>query len=96
MGRPGAQAALENIAARPKDFHDLLVASLSHPSQIVVGYCLLALDQMQSTALRNLPPELLTRRDQISIHLGSFRQSMDLGGLARQLNKKWKNQVANP
>jgi hypothetical protein len=93
-GASEAWSALESIGERPGDFHDLLVASLSHPSQVVVGYCLIALDRMRSVALKSLPTELLARRDKITILMGSFSRSMDIGGLARQLTKKWSGHVA--
>ena len=89
-----ASSILEDIGARPGDFHDLLVASLTHPSQLVVGYCLIALDRMQSVALMSLPKELLARRDKITFFMGSFSQSTDIGGLARRLAKKWGGHVA--
>ena len=92
-GASEAWSILESIGERPDDFHDLLVASLAHPSQLVVGYCLVALDRMQSVALKALPAELLARRDKITILMGSFSQSMDIGGLARQLTKKWSGRT---
>jgi hypothetical protein len=93
-GRTEAWTVLERIVARPDDFHDLLVTSLTHPSQLVVGYSLLALDRMHSRALEDLPPQLLTRRDKITLRTGSFSQSMDLGGLARQITKRRRDRVA--
>lgn len=85
---------MEQISARPENFHELLVAALCHPNQLVVAYCLLALDRMNSPVIESLPAEMLERREKITLLTGSFSTSMDLGGLARQLKKKRKNRVS--
>ena len=85
-----ARQFLDQIAAEPEIYEERLVAVLEDSSQLVVAYSLLALDQMKSHALRSLPEPLLKRREQITMVIGSFKQSMDLGGLARQLAKKAK------
>jgi hypothetical protein len=78
---------LEEIAARP-ECHDGLQALLNDPRQLVVAYALVALRRMGSTALAELSDELFNRREQITLSCGSFRNSMDLGGLARQYRKE--------
>jgi hypothetical protein len=55
---------------------------------LVVAYALQTLELMGSPALPELPDELLERRQQVTFICGSFKNSMDLGGLARQLRKR--------
>jgi hypothetical protein len=78
----------DEVVAHPELYHDQLVAALNDQSQLVVAYCLLALEKMKSPALAALPDSLLARREKITIRFGSFSTSSDLGGLARQLKKK--------
>jgi hypothetical protein len=86
-GHPAARALMEQIAQLP-ECHDGLLALLSSPSQLVVAYVLQTLELMGSPALPELPDELLERRQQVTFQCGSFRNSMDLGGLARQIRKR--------
>jgi len=85
-GHPPARVLIEQIAHVP-ECHEGLLALLKSPSQLVVAYALHALVLMGSPALADLPDELLERRQQITIQCGSFRNSMDLGGLARHIRK---------
>jgi hypothetical protein len=81
-------AAVFEIAKGHPNCHDELVGLLSSDSQLVVAYALLTLQMMGSPVLANLPENLLKRREQVTLDIGSFRNSMDLGGLARQVQKR--------
>jgi hypothetical protein len=86
-GHPPARVLVEEIAQCP-ECHDGLLALLSSPCQLVVAYALQTLELMNSPALAELPDELLERRQQVTFLCGSFKKSMDLGGLARQIRKR--------
>jgi hypothetical protein len=86
-GHPQARALVEQLAHLP-ECHDGQLALLSSPSQLVVAHALQTLELMGSRALAELPDELLGRREQVTFQCGSFRNSMDLGGLARQIRKR--------
>jgi hypothetical protein len=45
-------------------------------------------DDLKRKFVENLPAELLARKASITISEGSFRTKMDLGGLARQIQKQ--------
>ncbi len=90
-GHPPPRALVEQIARRP-ECHDGLLALLSAPSQLVVAYALQTLELMGSPALAELPDELLERLEKLTIQCGSYRSSMDLGGLARQIRKRVRGQ----
>ena len=79
-GRPEARAIAEQIALNHPECEQLLVNQLSAANQLVVAYALLTLELMNSPILRNLSPELLQRRSQITLVCGSFKNAMDLGG----------------
>ena len=86
-GIPEPLLLVDEVAARP-DCHDALLSLLSSQNQLVVAYVLLTLRRMGSAALAELPKGLLERREKITLDCGSFRNSMDLGGLARQFRKE--------
>src|SRR5262249_36619410 len=86
-GNPTARALVEQIA-QVSECHDGLLTLLSSPSQLVVAYALLTLELMKSSALADLPDELLERLQQVTSVCGSFKNSIDLGGLARQIRKR--------
>jgi hypothetical protein len=88
LGFPEPLGAMLEIARGHPECHDGLVRLLSDDSQLVVAYALLTLQMMGSHVLENLPEELLGRREKATIDIGSFRSSMDLGGLARQVQKR--------
>lgn len=88
--REEAWVAFATITAKPGNFHELLVQTLDHPKAIVAGYCLLALSQTQSPALKNLSDTLLLRRDKIFLDSGTHRTSMELCAFARRLAEKSK------
>jgi hypothetical protein len=88
LGFPEPLEAMLEIARGHTECHDRLVRLLSEDNQLVVAYALLTLQMMGSPVLENLPEELLERREKITIDIGSFRNSMDLGGLARQVQKR--------
>jgi hypothetical protein len=84
---------VEALANHP-ECEDALFELLTNPSQLVVAYSLITLELMRSNKLAELPAELLTNRSKITLSLGSFRNSMDLGGLARQIQKRAKARLA--
>ena len=89
--RPGFPESLEavfEIARDHQNCHDDLVRLLASDSQLVVAYALLTLQMMGSRVLEDLPEDLLRRREKVTIDSGSFRTSMDLGGLPRQIRKR--------
>ena len=86
-GEPLPSALIELVAQRP-ELEASLVALLSETSQLVVAYALVTLDRMSSAALENLPEALLSRHDKIAVINGSFSNTMELGGLARQISKR--------
>jgi hypothetical protein len=88
LGFPEPLEAVFEIARDHPGCHDHLVELLTSDSQLVVAYALLTLQAMASDVLRNLPQELLVRRENITISMGSFKTSMDIGGMARQVQKR--------
>lgn len=88
LGFPEPLEAMLEIARGHLECHDGLVRLLSDTNQLVVAYALLALEMLGSGVVENLPEGLLGRREKITIDIGSFRSSMDLGGLARQVQKR--------
>jgi hypothetical protein len=78
---------VEILTARP-DLEEKLLELLNHPHQLVVAYALLTLDRMESSTLKNLPEELLKRKEKVSLITGSFSQKMELGAFARHIQKK--------
>ena len=60
---------------------------------MVAAYALKALELMSSPALAELPDELLERRQQVTLICGSFKNAMDLGGLARQIRKRMRGAI---
>lgn len=85
--RPEARAIAEEIARHP-EYESALFDLLTDSNQLVVAYSLMTLELMSSSRLRELPAELLTNRANITIIMGSFANKMDLGGLARQIQKR--------
>ena len=92
QGEPIARALVEQVAAMP-ECHDRLLSLLSSPSQLVVAHALQSLELMGSPVLAKLPDELCDRCQQVSFQCGSFRNSMDLGGYARQVRKRAKRRA---
>ena len=89
LGRAEARVLVEELARHP-EYESSLVDLLAAPSQLVVAYSLMTLELMGSRRLRSLPSDLLTNRSNITLSLGSFRNGMDLGSLARQVQKRAK------
>src|SRR5262245_57240664 len=81
LGFPEPLEAVLEIARGHPECHDGLVRLLAENNQLVVAYALLTLQMMGSHVLEELPEEVLGRREKITIDIGSFRNSMDLGGL---------------
>jgi len=88
LGFPEPLEAVFEVARDCPDCHDDLVRLLASESQLVVAYALLTLQMMGSGVLEDLPEDLLGRREKVTTDIGSFRSSMDLGGLARQVQKR--------
>lgn len=86
-GHPPARALVEQIDA-VQACHDGLLALLSFPSQLVVAHALQSLELTGSPPLAELSDELCGRHGQVTFQCGSFRNSMDLGGYARQVRRR--------
>jgi hypothetical protein len=86
-GRPEARAIAEELADHP-EYEPFLFGLLADPSQLVVAYSLMTLELMGSIRLKELPPDLLTNRSKITLMVGSFRIGKELGGLAREVQKR--------
>ena len=67
---------------------------LLQPNQLVTAYALLTLELMNSGKLGELPAALLADRSNVTLVLGSVKNGMDLGGLARQIQKRAKTRRA--
>ncbi|MBM4068513.1 MAG: hypothetical protein FJ271_06155 [Planctomycetes bacterium] len=93
---PEALLVAEQIAREYPQFHDALVALLTAPQQLVVAYALMTLRLMKSSMLEHLSEEVLNRKGKVTIAAGCFRDSMDLGGLARQYCKEAKRRARDP
>jgi hypothetical protein len=91
-GPPAARALVERVAAQP-DCHTGLVVLIDSPNQLVAAHALQALDLAGSPALADLSDEFCSRREKVTFQCGSFRNSMDLGGYARQLRKRARARV---
>jgi hypothetical protein len=96
QGQPAARAIAEELASDWPEADSDLVGVLADDHAIVVGYALLTLELMNSATLHNLPAELLERRSKVTLVDGSFKTSMDLGGLARRVQKRAQSRVASP
>jgi hypothetical protein len=79
---------MEQFVSEFPNCEGLLVELLSDPSQIVVAHALLTLEMLSSKHLQHLSGELLARKSKLTLDFGSIRTSMDLGGLARQIQKR--------
>jgi hypothetical protein len=86
-GRPEARAIAEELADYP-ECEPFLFGLLADPNQLVVAYSLVTLELMGSGRLKELPPDLLTNRSKITLMVGSVRIGKELGGLARELQKR--------
>jgi hypothetical protein len=87
-GEPVARHLAEIL----KDRHDLeirLIELLNHKNQLVVAYSLLTLQMMDSAGLENLHADLLQREGKIFRVRGCFADKIELGALARQVQKQW-------
>jgi hypothetical protein len=89
-GQPEARAIAEQLAASHPECESALASLLFDSRQLVVGYALLTLELMKSPSLQKLPSELLQRRSNITLVCGSIKTAMDIGGLARQVQKRAK------
>ena len=87
-GVPEARAIAEQIAAAHPECEPALASLLLDSCQLVAAYALLTLELMRSPLLKNLPSEVLQRRSNVTSVTGSFKTTMDLGGFARQVQKR--------
>src|SRR5262245_12714072 len=83
-----SEAMVRTIADEIDKYRERLVKCLSHESQLVAAYALLVLRKANDPALNQLPTELLTRHEKITVCSGSFRDKMELGAFARMLRKE--------
>ena len=77
------------ISGEHPELEDNLIELTRHEHQLVSAYSLLTLEKMGSSSLADLDEAVLDRREKISLRQGSFANSMDLGGLARQIKKRY-------
>jgi hypothetical protein len=88
QGEPLARACAEEIASAHPEYEQDLFALLQDDNQLVAAYALLTLELMRSPRLVDLPEGLLGRRANVTLLSGSIKSSTDLGGLARQTQKR--------
>ena len=86
-----SEAMVRTIADEIGKYREQLMECLSHESQLVVAYALLVLSKVNDPALNELPTELLTLHEKITVRSGSFSDKMELGAFARMLRKEaWR------
>ena len=96
MHNPGrtetpSEAMVRTIADEIGKYRERLMECLSHESQLVAAYALLVLSKVNDLALNELPTELLTRHEKMTVRSGSFSNKMELGAFARMLRKEaWR------
>jgi hypothetical protein len=78
---------VRTIADEIGKYRERLMECLSHESQLVAAYALLVLSKVNDPALNELPTELLTLHEKITVRSGSFSDKMELGAFARMLRK---------
>jgi hypothetical protein len=91
-GEPEATYYAERVA-KETILEVRLLELLQNNNQLVVAHSLHALELMQSSVLLELSKELLARRDKLTLHMGSFRWNSDLGGYAREIQKRCKSKA---
>lgn len=87
-GQPEARAIAEQIAGSHPECEPALASLILDGSQLVAAYALLTLELMRSPVLQNIPLEVLQQRSNVTLVCGSVKTSMDLGGWARQIQKR--------
>lgn len=92
LGFPEPLLISLQIAERHPECQDALAKLFFSESQLVAAYALLTLERMGNDLLMNLPAELLECRKKVTLHTGRFSNSMDLKGLARQVQKRARYQ----
>lgn len=93
-GQSEARALVEELSRHP-EYEASLFDLLAAPSQLIVAYSLMTLELMRSGRLKELPPELLTNRSNITISYGSVHIGEDLGSLAREVQKRAREAAAD-
>ena len=84
---------IKNIAADMGRYRERLLMCLFDDNQLVVAYAMLVLKRVNDPMLKELPKELLSRHDKITLRIGSFSETMELGAFARMLKKQAATKV---
>ena len=82
------QCGSQVLAADIGKYRQQLVKCLLDDEQLVVAHALLVLKRADDPMLRELPEQLLNRREKITVRSGSFSEKMELGAFARMLKKQ--------
>ena len=83
-----AAGMIQVLAADIGKHRQRLFKCLFDDEQLVVAYALLVLKWADDPMLKELPEQLLNRREKITVRSGSFSEKMELGALARMLRSK--------
>jgi hypothetical protein len=83
-----AAEMIQVLAADIGKYRQQLVKCLFDDEQLVVAYALLVLKRADDPMLKELPEQLLNRREKITVRSGSFSEKMELGAFARMLKKQ--------
>ena len=84
---------ITNVAADMGRYRERLLRCLFDDNQLVVAYAMLVLKRVNDPMLKELPKELLNRHDKITLRIGSFSETMELGAFARMLKKQAATEV---
>jgi len=79
---------IQLLAADIGRYRQRLFKCLFDDEQLVVAYALLALRRADDPMLKELPEQLLNRREKITVRSGNFSEKMELGAFARMLKKQ--------
>ena len=93
--RPGWPPAemIKEVAADIGKYRERLLKCLCDDNQLVVAHALLVLKRANDPMLTELPKELLNRHGKITLRIGSFSETMELGAFARMLKKEAATRV---
>jgi hypothetical protein len=87
MVGPAAEM-IQVLAADIGKYRQRLFKCLFDDEQLVVAYALLVLKWADDPMLKELPEQLLNRREKITVRSGSFSEKMELCAFARMLTKQ--------
>jgi hypothetical protein len=79
---------IKEVAADIGKYRERLLKCLCDDNQLVVAHALLVLKRANDPMLTELPKELLNRHGKITLRIGSFSETMELGAFARMLKKE--------